>query len=94
MVRMVTGDNLETAVAIAKQCGILKEDDGGSGGGGLAMEGSEFRKMTPKQLDQVLPKLQVLVLLVLVLVDGLFWFHKCQQHGWILFGEYLQHPGW
>jgi len=53
MVRMVTGDNLETAVAIAKECGILSE-------GGVALEGSEFRHMTPKQLDAVLPKLQVL----------------------------------
>ena len=31
-VRMVTGDNLETAKAIAKECGILTK-------GGLAMEG-------------------------------------------------------
>jgi len=52
-VRMVTGDNIETAKAIAKECGILTE-------GGLAMEGPEFRKLTPKQLDEVLPLLQVL----------------------------------
>jgi magnesium-transporting ATPase (P-type) len=53
MVRMVTGDNLETAKAIAKKCGILTE-------GGIAMEGPTFRKMTPVELDQILPKLQVL----------------------------------
>lgn len=52
-VRMVTGDNLETAVAIAKEAGILKE-------GGLAMTGAEFRKLTPAQLDEKLPFLQVL----------------------------------
>eukprot|EP01035_Chromulina_nebulosa_P019011 gene19011-24830_t len=52
-VRMVTGDNIETAKAIAIECGILTE-------GGLAMEGPEFRKLTPKQLDEVLPVLQVL----------------------------------
>lgn len=52
-VRMVTGDNIETAKAIAKECGILTE-------GGLAMEGPTFRKLTPQQLDEVLPKLQVL----------------------------------
>jgi len=52
-VRMVTGDNLETANAIAKQAGILTKD-------GLSMVGEEFRKLTPAQLDNVLPRLQVL----------------------------------
>lgn len=41
-----TGDNIHTACAIARQCGILTP-------GGLALEGPEFRKMTPKQLDEV-----------------------------------------
>ena len=50
---MVTGDNIDTAKAIAKRCGILTED-------GMAMEGPTFRKMTPSELDAVLPKLQVL----------------------------------
>lgn len=52
-VRMVTGDNIETAKAIAKECGILTE-------GGIAMEGPDFRKLSPKQLDEILPCLQVL----------------------------------
>lgn len=52
-VRMVTGDNLDTAKAIARECGILTE-------GGIAMEGPAFRKLTPAQLDAILPKLQVL----------------------------------
>lgn len=52
-VRMVTGDNLETANAIAKQAGILTED-------GISMIGEDFRKLTPAELDKVLPKLQVL----------------------------------
>mmetsp|Transcript_15428 Transcript_15428/g.38871 ORF Transcript_15428/g.38871 Transcript_15428/m.38871 type:complete len:1038 (+) Transcript_15428:159-3272(+) len=52
-VRMVTGDNIETARAIAKQAGILTE-------GGMAMTGEEFRKLTPAKLDAILPKLQVL----------------------------------
>jgi hypothetical protein len=63
-----TGDNIHTAIAIAKQCGILT-----LGTyiyvciciyiyiyiyvfiyiGGLAMEGPMFRKMTPKELDEV-----------------------------------------
>jgi magnesium-transporting ATPase (P-type) len=51
-VRMVTGDNLETAKAIATECGILSE-------GGVAMEGPAFRQLTPAQLDEILPTLQV-----------------------------------
>jgi calcium-translocating P-type ATPase len=53
IVRMVTGDNITTASAIARQCGILTA-------GGLALEGPVFRKMTPKQVDEILPRLQVL----------------------------------
>jgi calcium-translocating P-type ATPase len=51
-VRMVTGDNLETARAIAKQAGILTEN-------GICITGEEFRKLTPAQLDEILPRLQV-----------------------------------
>jgi len=53
MVRMVTGDNKDTARAIALQCGILTE-------GGLVMEGPEFRTKTPAEIDALLPRLQVL----------------------------------
>eukprot|EP00602_Paraphysomonas_sp_CaronLab_P009838 CAMPEP_0185028348 /NCGR_PEP_ID=MMETSP1103-20130426/13976_1 /TAXON_ID=36769 /ORGANISM="Paraphysomonas bandaiensis, Strain Caron Lab Isolate" /LENGTH=1018 /DNA_ID=CAMNT_0027562733 /DNA_START=298 /DNA_END=3354 /DNA_ORIENTATION=+ len=52
-VRMVTGDNCETAKAIAKECGILTE-------GGLVIEGPEFRAMSPSQVDAILPRLQVM----------------------------------
>lgn len=52
-VRMVTGDNLETAKAIARECGILTD-------GGVALEGPVFRKLTPRELDEILPSLQVL----------------------------------
>ncbi len=44
---------MNTACAIAKQCGILTP-------GGLALEGPVFRSMTPGQVDAVLPRLQVL----------------------------------
>ena len=52
-VRMVTGDNIATAKAIARQCGILTE-------GGTAVEGPDFRKMTPAEVDAILPNLQVM----------------------------------
>ena len=53
VVRMVTGDNIHTASAIAAECGILTR-------GGLALEGPVMRNMTCKELDEVLPRLQVL----------------------------------
>lgn len=53
VVRMVTGDNVATASAIARQCGILTPN-------GLAVEGPNFRKMTPKEVDAILPRLQVM----------------------------------
>jgi magnesium-transporting ATPase (P-type) len=52
-VRMCTGDNINTASAIARDCGILTA-------GGLALEGPAFRVMTPAQVDAILPNLQVL----------------------------------
>ncbi|GMI24186.1 hypothetical protein TeGR_g7000, partial [Tetraparma gracilis] len=52
IVRMITGDNLETACAIAREAGIFTD-------GGVAMEGKELRELTPAELDGVLPRLQV-----------------------------------
>ncbi|KAL9103800.1 MAG: hypothetical protein Q9163_001209 [Psora crenata] len=52
-VRMVTGDNLLTAKAIAEECGIFTP-------GGLVMEGPAFRKLSKKEMNQIIPRLQVL----------------------------------
>lgn len=52
-VRMVTGDNILTAKAIAEECGIYTP-------GGLVMEGPRFRQLNETQMDQVIPRLQVL----------------------------------
>ena len=52
-VRMVTGDNIITAKAIAQSCGIFTP-------GGVAMEGPVFRKLSPYQMNQIIPRLQVL----------------------------------
>ncbi|OJJ06514.1 hypothetical protein ASPVEDRAFT_45886 [Aspergillus versicolor CBS 583.65] len=51
-VRMVTGDNMVTAKAIATDCGIYT--------GGVVMEGPRFRTLSDAEFDDVLPRLQVL----------------------------------
>lgn len=52
-VRMVTGDNIETAKAIARECNILTK-------GGLAVEGPVFRNWTMEEMKEKLPNLQVM----------------------------------
>lgn len=54
-VRMVTGDNIHTAKAIARECGILTDD-------GIAIEGPDFREKTQEELFKIIPKIQVLFL--------------------------------
>ena len=54
VVRMVTGDNIDTARFIGRECGILKE-------GGLALEGPAFRNMSEEEIVPLLPRLQVTV---------------------------------
>lgn len=53
VVRMVTGDNVSTARAIATDCGIMTE-------GAVVMEGPKFRQLSDEEMDQVLPNLRVL----------------------------------
>ena len=52
-VRMVTGDNINTAKAIARECGILTDD-------GIAIEGPEFREKSEEEMLKIIPKLQVI----------------------------------
>ena len=51
LVRMVTGDNINTARFIARECGIFTD--------GIALEGPAFRKMSEEELIPLLPQLQV-----------------------------------
>lgn len=52
-VRMVTGDNINTAKAIARECGILTDD-------GIAIEGPVFRELSQEEMLKVIPKIQVM----------------------------------
>ncbi|XXG54815.1 hypothetical protein AAC387_Pa03g2600 [Persea americana] len=52
-VRMVTGDNINTAKAIARECGILTD-------GGIAIEGPVFREKSLEELNELIPKIQVM----------------------------------
>ena len=58
IVRMVTGDNINTAIAIAKKCGIYHDD-----GYDHAMLGEDFREMYNSKKDELLdllPRLRIL----------------------------------
>ncbi|CAO3640447.1 unnamed protein product [Cunninghamella echinulata] len=52
-VRMITGDNIDTAKAIARKAGILTK-------GGVAITGPELRAMSVEEQRAIIPKLQVL----------------------------------
>lgn len=53
IVRMVTGDYINTAKAISRECGILTDDC-------IAMLGEDFAKKSKLDLIDILPKLRVL----------------------------------
>ncbi|KAL9157280.1 hypothetical protein ABFS82_09G132900 [Erythranthe guttata] len=57
-VRMVTGDNIQTAKAIALECGILAPDADTSEP--YVIEGKTFREMTEKEREQIASKISVM----------------------------------
>jgi len=57
-VRMVTGDNINTAKAISKECHILTPDD--LDNEYAFMEGPKFRKLSPSERRKIVPQLRVL----------------------------------
>lgn len=57
-VRMVTGDNITTARAIARNCSILSKSDWTDPS--CAMEGPAFRKLSDEKRIEILPNLRVL----------------------------------
>ncbi|KAL7906599.1 cation transporting ATPase [Trichoderma velutinum] len=56
-VKMVTGDNIETARAVARECGILKTSLGEEG---LVMEGQDFRQLSDEEKAEVAKDICVL----------------------------------
>lgn len=52
-VKMCTGDNVLTARSIASQCGIFTA-------GGIIMEGPIFRRLSPQEQREIVPRLQIL----------------------------------
>lgn len=52
-VKMVTGDNINTARAIAKEINLIEEDS-------IVMDGTEFKEKSDKQILSILKKLKVL----------------------------------
>lgn len=55
VVRMVTGDNILTGTAIARECGIFHPEEGG-----IAMEGPVFRRLSEEERREKIPHIQVL----------------------------------
>ena len=56
IVRMVTGDNINTARAIATECGILDPNDKSV----VAIEGPNFRALSEEERFEIAPKIRVM----------------------------------
>ncbi|KAK5954109.1 plasma membrane calcium [Knufia fluminis] len=56
IVRMVTGDNITTARAIATECGILRPEEPDT----VVMEGPKFRQLPDEEMNKIIPRLRVL----------------------------------
>ncbi|EOY05827.1 Autoinhibited calcium ATPase [Theobroma cacao] len=57
-IKMITGDNVFTARAIATECGILRPGDDMSSG--VVVEGEEFRNYTPRERMEKVDKIRVM----------------------------------
>jgi len=55
-VKMVTGDNVHTARAIAMECGIISNSDRDA----IVMEGQEFRAMSPQEQLDIVDRIRVM----------------------------------
>jgi len=49
----ITGDCIETAIAVAKECGIYKDGD-------VALTNDEFEKMSDDEVKEIIPRLRVI----------------------------------
>ncbi|XP_062204909.1 calcium-transporting ATPase 7, plasma membrane-type-like [Phragmites australis] len=77
-VKMVTGDNVLTARAIAKECGIISNNDRD----GIVIEGHEFRAMSPEQ--QVVIVDRILVMARSLPMDKLVLVQRLKQKGHVV----------
>lgn len=59
---MVTGDNIQTAKAIALECGILDSKD--SATEPTIIEGRVFRAFSDKEREEIAPKISVRFIIV------------------------------
>jgi P-type Ca2+ transporter type 2C len=53
VVRMITGDHIQTAKQVARECGLYTS-------GGIAIEGPRFRTLSPPQRQQIAERIQIL----------------------------------